>query len=92
MAAWTAQKASRFKLNLEEPLGIFEAVEMLALGVQGKLALWNAIRVVQADDNRLAGLNIDELVSRAIKQYEALEELRLQLAPTALQRSAEYIR
>lgn len=85
LAAWTAQKASRVKLNLDEPIGVFEAIEMLTLGVQGKLALWNALRIIQNGDGRLASLDIDELAARAIAQFTMLEELRLQRAPAALQ-------
>jgi hypothetical protein len=90
MAAWAAQKASRFKLDLTEPVGVFESIEMLTLGVQGKLALWNALRVIQLTDVRLQDLKIDELTARAIEQYVALEELRLQLAPAALQRTQQF--
>lgn len=79
-AAWVTQKAGRFKLTLNEPLGTFEAIEMLCLGVQGKLALWNALHAVRETDNRLDRLNLDELISRAITQHEQLEDVRLQLA------------
>ena len=36
-AAWVVQKMGRFKLTVGEPLGTFEAIEALSLGVQGKL-------------------------------------------------------
>jgi len=91
VAAWAAQKASRFKLDLTQAVGIFEAIEMLTLGVQGKLALWNALRVVQISDARLSTLDLDELTSRAIKQFVALEDMRLQLAPSALRRPKEFV-
>src|SRR3954462_12690160 len=41
-AGWFAEKAARFKLRHEAngQLGVFEGLEMLALGVLGKLALW----------------------------------------------------
>lgn len=83
-AAWTAQKASRMKLDLNEPIGIFEAIEMLTLGVQGKLALWNALRIVQTSDARLASLDVDRLTTRAVHQFAMLEDLRLQRAVAAL--------
>jgi hypothetical protein len=86
-AAWVAQKAGRLKLTLHEPLGIFEAVEMLALGVLGKLALWNALETVREIDGRLAKLDFARLESRARNQHQLLESLRLQLAATALQQS-----
>jgi hypothetical protein len=79
-AAWVAQKASRFKLQLGEPLGVFEAVEMLSLGVMGKRALWNALRTAGGNDARLSGVNLDKLSSRAEDQFARLEGLRLELA------------
>ncbi len=41
--AWISQKASRVKIKLSKPIGVFEAVEMLCLGVLGKLSLWFAL-------------------------------------------------
>lgn len=83
-AAWVAQKMGRFKLAVGEPLGTFEAIEALSLGVQGKLALWNALRAVRLRNDRLDGLDLDELASRAIKQFELLEDVRLRLAQSIL--------
>ena len=37
------EKMGRFKLTVGEPLGTFEAIEALSLGVQGKLALWKRV-------------------------------------------------
>jgi hypothetical protein len=78
--AWLAQKASRFKLDLNNPLGIFEAVEMLTLGVLGKQALWRALQVVSAANSRFVALDLDDLIRRAQSQHQELETLRLQLA------------
>jgi hypothetical protein len=43
--AWVAEKASRFKLTHEDRMGLgtFQALETLALGIQGKIALWCSI-------------------------------------------------
>jgi hypothetical protein len=87
-AAWIAQKASRFKLNLGQPLGNFEAIEVLSLGVLGKLALWNALQTIEAHDKRIATLRLEQLIARAQAQHARLEALRLQLATTALTGSA----
>ena len=84
VAAWVAQKAGRFKLTLSEPMGTFEAIEALSLGVQGKLALWNALRAVRELDERLEGLDLDELRSRALQQFSQLEDVRLRLAQSVL--------
>src|SRR4051812_43189771 len=57
--AWIAEKISRLKLRHDtcEGLGTFEALETLALGIWGKLSLWNTLRVISEFDSRLAGIN-----------------------------------
>lgn len=86
-AAWVAQKAGRFKLTLDEPMGIFEAIEVLALGVLGKLALWSALETVRETDNRLEGLGLEQLKARALTQHQRLESLRLKLAAITLRQT-----
>jgi hypothetical protein len=83
-AAWVAQKAGRMKLDLNQPLGLFEAVEVLALGVLGKLALWNAIDVVCQANGGVGELDLETLIARARNQHRELETLRLKLAATVL--------
>lgn len=43
-SAWIAERTSRLKLSLEDPIGIYEAIEMLCLGVLGKRCLWSALQ------------------------------------------------
>jgi hypothetical protein len=56
-AAWFGEKASRVKLRagLSVDFGTFEALEFLALGIQGKLSLWRALELVARTDARLRG-------------------------------------
>jgi hypothetical protein len=84
--AWVGEKASRVKLGVgaRAEFGTFEALEFLALGVQGKLSLWRALRVAAASDARLSGLDFEQLIVRAEAQYAQVEEQRLALAATAL--------
>jgi len=86
-AAWAGEKLSRFKLShgASGELGTFEALEALALGIQGKLALWHALAAIAAADARLREVNLDQLIARAEEQYDRVEERRLQVARTALQ-------
>ena len=72
-AAWVSQKAGRFKFNLNEPIGIFEAIEMLSLGVLGKQALWSALESKSSTDLRLGNLNFSELMARAQIQHQQLD-------------------
>jgi hypothetical protein len=83
-AAWVAQKVGRFKFRLSEPIGVFEAVEALSLGVLGKLALWKALDCLASTDDRMVGLPLEDLMARAMDQHKQLEALRLQLASTAI--------
>ncbi len=88
-AAWVAEKMTRFKLSHDEPLGLgtFQALETLALGILGKLALWRALSTIAATDDRLTGVDLEELSVRAQKQHAKVEEYRLRIARTALARA-----
>src|SRR5436305_124807 len=60
VVSWGAEKAGRLKLNGEilrySPLSRLEELEALTLGVQGKLALWQALRHTHGGDPRLRGI------------------------------------
>jgi hypothetical protein len=81
-AAWFAEKVSRLKLNhdSENGLGTLEALEFLALGIQGKLAMWRALGSAQNSDPRLQGMNFEQLAARASSQHDRVEERRLDFA------------
>ena len=53
VTAWVAEKASRVKLagltSSSDELGTFLSIEALSLGVEGKAALWTALREVRDD-------------------------------------------
>jgi hypothetical protein len=85
-AAWILEKTSRFKLGHGEAQGIgtFQAIETLALGILGKLALWRALAILAEKDDRLRDVDFRELIARAEAQYATVEENRLLLARTAL--------
>ena len=86
--AWVTEKASRLKflgISSGEPeLGTFMALESLALGVQGKLALWTALKQVTDQHPAVASVNLDELINRAEAQYFLLERERLTAGARAL--------
>jgi hypothetical protein len=81
-AAWLGEKLSEFKLR-QGDFGTFEALEALAVGIQGKLALWRALQIIAEVDARLGGLDFDELADSAERQHSEAEELRLQSALVA---------
>jgi hypothetical protein len=83
-AAWTGEKAGRLKFNghlfARSPLSNLEELEMLRLGVEGKAAGWRTLRTLADTDTRLDPARLDELISRARRQADLLEDLRLAAA------------
>jgi hypothetical protein len=80
--AWLAEKASRIKLSHSDPqgLGTFEALETLALGILGKLSLWEALLVIAESDDRVSGEDYGQLAGRAWEQHARVEAYRLRIA------------
>ena len=83
-AAWIGEKAARLKLNghllTRSPLSSLEELEMLRLGVEGKAAGWRTLRVLAETDKRLESGRLDELIARARRQSDLLEDLRVRAA------------
>lgn len=83
---WLLEKFARLKLghtgstNFE----MFESLELLVLGVHGKLCLWKAFQAASILDARLREYDFEELIRRAQQQYEQLESERVDLAQTVL--------
>jgi hypothetical protein len=84
---WFAEKATRLKLGQGSggSFGTFEALEFLALGVRGKMGMWQALDVAASGDARLGGYDFKQLSARAEAQYQQVEEKRLQAAKSALE-------
>jgi hypothetical protein len=84
-SAWLTQKVGRIKFQLDsEPFSIFEALELLSVGILGKLALWNALKRLPAENNAKEGLDFSNLVDRAIEQHAKVEERRIAYAERVL--------
>jgi hypothetical protein len=83
VASVAGEKLGRFKLNGEltrySPLSRLEELELLSLGVEGKLALWRALRA-----NVDVDVDFDALIERATAQRRRLERLRVKAAAEAL--------
>ena len=82
--AWAGEKAGRLKFNghlrTRSPLSDLEETEILRLGVTGKAAGWRTLRVLADTDSRLDAGRLDELLARAFRQEDQLEDLRVRLA------------
>lgn len=85
--AWLAEKAGRVKLGgTDQPgeLSRMEVLEMLAMGIHGKGALWRALRVVAERYAELRELDLDGLEQRAAAQHQEVDAMRLEAAEAAL--------
>ena len=82
--AWIAEKLSRAKIQLSETregeLGLFLALEALALGINGKRSLWRALAGAAETAPRLRGLDYAMLEKRAVEQHDRVEAKRLEVA------------
>jgi hypothetical protein len=83
-AAWIGEKAGRLKFNgyllTRSPLSRLEELEIMRLGVEGKAAGWRTLRSLAETDHRLEAARLDELIARARRQSEVLEDLRIRTA------------
>jgi hypothetical protein len=81
-------KAGRLKLMWEGlergELGLFEALEMLALGIQGKRILWVVLRELQPWTPEWEEIDFANLEAEAIEQRDAVEERRVRAVMDAL--------
>lgn len=77
--AWAAEKLGRLKLNGRltgySPLSRLVELEMLHIGITGKLQLWQALDETQSA--KLAQFDLPGLVERAESQRARVERLRL---------------
>jgi hypothetical protein len=82
ITARISEKFARLKLrhDAEGGLGIFEALEFLAIGIHGKLELWRALEAIAAVDPRLKDMDFAHLADRAENQHAEVEKHRLRVA------------
>jgi len=86
VGGWLLEKAGRLKLGHtgSTDFAMFESLELLVLGIHGKLCLWKALLVASRSDSRLDEFNFQTLIDRAQQQYDVTESKRLNLAQTVL--------
>jgi hypothetical protein len=86
LGGWLSEKAARLKLGHtgSKDFELFESLELLALGVQGKLSLWKALRTAATQDVRLLAYDFESLIVRAQRQFDEVEGQRLKLAQSVL--------
>jgi hypothetical protein len=91
-AGWAAERLGRLKLNghvlSRSPLSTLVELELLRLGVEGKVAGWRTLKVVAATRRSVSVERLDGLIARALEQSQTLEDLRERTAADVLVLSA----
>lgn len=86
-AAWMTEKVSEGRLALtgrnHPALAVFEGLESIALGLQGKLALFRALAEIESHDTRLTGFPFAERAVRTATEHAMIEQERLAVAHEA---------
>ena len=86
--AWLAEKFTQLKLRFDDPkagaLLLFESLEALSLGIEGKRSLWITLAATSETEPLLGIADYDRLQQRAQQQRDRVEELRIKTALTAL--------
>ena len=88
LLAVVAERVGRLKLNgriiSRSPLSRFEELDVLVIGIDGKVVLWQNLRDGAALGARLPDIDFDRLIERARSQRTQLEPLHAQAAREAL--------
>lgn len=87
-AAWLGEKAAELKLRLDDPAGgslrLFESLEALSLGIEGKKSLWRALATAAEEAPHLRVADYEGLIRRAEEQRSRVETARLEAARRTL--------
>jgi hypothetical protein len=85
--AFLSEKLARIKLLLEDPSGgqlaRLEKLETLALGIDGKRAIWHSLFAAAEEIPALRKVDLARLVQRAGDQRNRVEDLRVEAAREA---------
>ena len=87
-SAWFTEKVTELKLRLDDPkdgsLRLFESLEALSLGIEGKRSLWIALIAAAEQSPSLRILDYERLEERAQEQRDRVENLRIATAKKTL--------
>lgn len=93
--AWLGEKAARLKLRMDDAAGgdfrRLEAVELVAIGIEGKRSLWLSLAAASEAVPELRGPDYGRLAGRAAEQRQRLEPVRLDAARKVLARRRRLI-
>jgi hypothetical protein len=86
--AWLAERLAWLKLRLDDSghgaFRLFESLEGVSLGIEGKLGLWRTLAVIAPAVPDVNGPDYETLMRRATDQRGRAEALRLEAALAAL--------
>jgi hypothetical protein len=86
--AWLAERLAWLKLRLDDSghgaFRLFESLEAVSLGIEGKLGLWRTLAAIAPTVGEVSGLDYETLMRRATDQRGRAEALRLAAAQAAL--------
>ena len=89
VSAWLTEKLTELKLRLDDSahgnLRLFESLEALSLGIEGKKSLWLALAAAAEISPQLRLLDYERLQARAEQQRGRVELKRIEIAKVALQ-------
>lgn len=81
VAGWMGEQMAQLKLHLDDSsdgtLYLLEALDGLAMGIDGKLALWHGLAAAAVNMPSLRGLDYEHLAQRAQDQRKRIEPARL---------------
>lgn len=82
--AWLGEKLTQLKLRVDDSSAgsfrLFEATELISLGIEGKRGLWQTLSAIAPAVEALSHVDFPRLIRRAQEQRERLEPLRIQAA------------
>jgi uncharacterized coiled-coil protein SlyX len=84
---WLGEKMAVLKLQLDDEadgeLALFEGLEAVTIGLEGKRALWETLAIVAEDVPELQGLDYTAVIQRAKEQHQRAEVVRRDAAKAA---------
>jgi hypothetical protein len=87
-AAWFAEKLTEFKLRLDDQeegaFRLFESLEFVSIGIEGKRLLWRALAALAKESATFQGPDYANLEKRAEQQRQRVDSERLKAAKAAL--------
>jgi hypothetical protein len=87
-SAWLTEKFTELKLRLDDSthgdLRLFESLEALSLGIEGKRSLWLALAAAAEVSPKLRIADYERLKQRAEEQRSRVETKRIEVAKAAL--------